>query len=235
MTAKRTFWLKGADRLMNPVLAVTLALACGVGITKAQQKGTPLTASALLGEWNANYSSANGDGTFEEHLIISQSGTNMEALRWTIAECTTCATAAAMKPRVNQPPVRAKGTGLADLLKQLDLAYVDGKLVDKEGSPLGEDVIFERKPTFTLRPSFDCAKARMPRERAICGSPQLILLDQELSLTFQAAKVCKPKGGLDAAENAWWRDELSKCQVGDCVSEVYTARIRALRGACDTR
>lgn len=231
---KRKSWLKGADRLMNRVLALALALASGVGIAKAQQKGTPMPASALLGEWNADYSSANGDGMFAEHLIISRSGTNMEALRWTIAECTTCATAASMKPRIVHPPVHAKGTGVADLLKQLDLEYVDGKLVNKEGSPVGEDVIFERDPKFTLRPSFDCAKARLPRERAICGSPQLILLDQELSLTFQAAKVCKPKGGLDAAQNVWWRDELSKCLAGDCVAEFYSARIGALRGACDT-
>ena len=84
-----------------------------------------------------------------------------------------CDEAASTKPRINQPPVHTKGTGVADLLKHLDLKYVDGKLVDKEGSPVGEDVIFERKPKFTLRPSVDCAKARLPRERAICESHSL--------------------------------------------------------------
>lgn len=201
---------------------------------RAQQKGTPLV-SELVGKWNAAYSSANGDGFFEEHLIISQSGIGLEALRWTIAECSSCDTAESRKSRINQPPVHVKETGLADLLKQLGLEYVDGKLVNKGGSPAGDDVIFEREPKFSLWPSFDCANASLPRERAICGSPQLILLDQELSLTFQAAKVCKPKGGLGAAQNVWWRDELSKCQAGDCVAEFYCARIRALRGACDAR
>jgi hypothetical protein len=202
---------------------------------------TPAALALLVGKWEAMYRSANNDGFFNEHLIISQSGANLEALGWRTAECTTCKTLES-KPRLTGLPIRATGTSVSDLLKQLTLQYgfgeliiKEGGLVLKEGGSVGEDIVFDRDPQFTYRPSFNCAKARLQRERAICASPHLSLLDQELSLTFEAAKSCNPRGGFEVAQNVWWRDVLSKCMVGDCVAEYYSLRIAALRRACEAR
>ena len=97
-----------------------------------------------------------------------------------------------------------------------------------------------KKELAGIKPSFSCQKASQPRERAICASPQLSLLDRHLALAYQAAQdrmmmntETKAQGQavirkLQALQSAWWSNTLAKCQSADCVEPLYTARIAEL-------
>jgi uncharacterized protein YecT (DUF1311 family) len=105
----------------------------------------------------------------------------------------------------------------------------------------GGEYELEREAGFgRFRPSFACAKARQPREQAICGNAELAMLDQHLNASYRAAqqrvriaektkarRAAKLKELADG-QSAWWSGELAKCQSGDCVAPLYTARIRYL-------
>lgn len=189
-------------------------------------------AEGLTGEWQASYSSANGDGFFEEYIIILESAEKVEALRWEMATCTACNIQASRQTRINKIPTGYKSRDSVQLLKAMELVRQGGELVALEWSPRGEDVNFYRNAKFKMKPSFNCAVAKQPREQAICSSQSLSLLDLELSLTFAAAKGCSPKANLDKLQGVWWKDELSKCQSSECVPAIYTERISALRKYC---
>ena len=186
----------------------------------------------INGKWCAEYNSANGDGQFFECIIIQQNTTSIDALRWMTAQCNRCQTVAERKPRLHSMPIKIKESSSKQILTTLGLKYINGELVEVGGSPSGEDVIFERDSKFIMKPSFNCIYAKQDREKAICGSYILSLLDLELSLVFDMAKQCSPKGSLDKAQNNWWKDELSMCQSGDCVPKFYTDRISQLRKSC---
>ena len=55
--------------------------------------------------------------------------------------------------------------------------------------------------------SFDCAKARVPLDRAICASPDLRRLDEVLAGAYAAALARDPASAdaIRAAERAWAR------------------------------
>ena len=233
----KTFGDKTEWNSRNPNLVVFGAWAVSVSfflrwITLFAMLAPVCVAQSISGKWCGDYEAAARDGWFKECIVILKAGENLDSLRWVMAECRTCRTPSERKPYVFRLPSRVHGRNEADLLKQLDFEYLDGKLVAKGWASDGWDIVFERDQTYSPQPSFNCGKAQHPREKAICASPQLCLLDQELSLTFQRAKKCAPKLGLDGAQNAWWRDELSKCQSGECVPGAYSLRIRALRKAC---
>src|ERR1035441_2618324 len=119
------------------------------------------------------------DGWFKECIVILKAGENLDSLRWVMAECRTCRTPSERKPYVFRLPSRVHGRNEADLLKQLDFEYLDGKLVAKGWASDGGDIVFERDQTYSPQPSFNCGKAQHPREKAICASPQLCLLDRK--------------------------------------------------------
>ncbi len=154
-------------------------------------------AQDITGKWCAEYTSANNDGVFTECLIIINNNNSLQALQWRMAQCFRCGT----PERVDDLPVSIQGQDADKLLSALNLKYVKGKLVDENGGPTEEDIEYERDNTYILKPSFNCTKAHQPREQAICNNPRLSLLDLELSLTFDAAKECKPKAKLDSAQN----------------------------------
>jgi len=91
-----------------------------------------------------------------------------------------------------------------------------------------------------FRPSFDCARAKQPRERAICSSLDLAFLDQWLSLAYRAAEWRTKSSGASAAsakerlrqlradQNAWFSKTLTACQDADCVPPIYRERIKEL-------
>jgi hypothetical protein len=189
-------------------------------------------ADGLTGQWRASYPSVNGDGFFEEYIIILKSAEKVEALRWETATCTSCNTKADRQTRINKIPTSYKSRDSLQLLKAMELVRQGGELVALEWSPIGEDVEFYRNDNFKMKPSFNCAVAKQPREQAICASQSLSLLDLELSFTFAAAKGCSPKANLDKLQGVWWKDELSKCQSGECVPAVYSERIGTLRKYC---
>ena len=189
-------------------------------------------ANGLTGKWCADYSSANGDGLFSECLIILESTEKVEALRWTMATCSSCNKPSSRKTRIFNVPTSVKSRDSLQLLKAMELVRYSGAIVASGWSPSGGDVEFERVTDFKMKPSFNCAVAKQPREQAICASQSLSLLDLELSFTFAAAKECSPKANLDTLQGVWWKDELSQCQSGECVPAVYTERISALRKYC---
>jgi len=189
-------------------------------------------AEGLTGEWRASYSSANGDGFFEEYIIILESAEKVEVLRWTMATCSSCDKPSDRRSRIFNVPTSLTSRDSLQLLKSMELERQGGVIVAMGWSPRGEDVEFERVADFKMKPSFNCAVAKQPREQAICASQSLSLLDLELSFSFAAAKGCSPKANLDKLQGVWWKDELSKCQSGECVPAVYSERIGTLRKYC---
>lgn len=104
---------------------------------------------------------------------------------------------------------------------------------------MGGDYTLQRTDK-TIVPSFPCAKVKHAREQAICGSAELALLDQNLSLAYRAAEQrIKWRYGMAAertaklkelttTQNKWWSGELGKCQNAECVRPLYLARIKVL-------
>jgi hypothetical protein len=91
------------------------------------------------------------------------------------------------------------------------------------------------------RPSFDCARAGQPREKAICSSSELSMLDQHLSLSYRAAdyrladhrqdgakRMASQK--LRASEEEWYATHLKSCQNAECIGPLYRERIQHLDG-----
>jgi uncharacterized protein YecT (DUF1311 family) len=106
---------------------------------------------------------------------------------------------------------------------------------------MGGDYTLTKDAEFgEFRPSFDCARAKQPRERAICASPELAFLDQWLSLAYRAAEWRVKSSGASAAiakdrlrqlradQNAWFSKTLTACQGADCVPPIYRERIKEL-------
>jgi len=118
------------------------------------------------------------------------------------------------------------------------------KLSEKESSEpcFGKSLIEELqhdKADASLSPSFNCAKATQPREKAICANPELALLDQHLALAFRAADYRvgdhrqnparrSASQKLHANQEEWWATQLKPCQDAGCVRTLYTDRIRYL-------
>jgi uncharacterized protein len=101
-------------------------------------------------------------------------------------------------------------------------------------------------PAHGATPSFDCGRATAPIEKLICSSDALANLDAALSATFREAR----EGRDDAAKAAmlqdqrhWLQSRFIACaipakgdiaqdeqaKVGQCLSDLYTARIAALK------
>jgi len=192
----------------------------------------PLTCFSqdIAGKWCANYRSGNNKGSFTDCVIIQQQVDHFDGLRWVESFCSECETIRERQGRTMMP-LRYRADNSGGILKKMALKYHGGELTDENPDPSGDDIVFTREEKLTI-PSFNCAKARQPREQAICSSASLSLLDKELSLVFDAAKACDPNGKINVQQNTWWKDELSKCQSGDCVPEVYFLRIAALRKIC---
>ena len=73
--------------------------------------------------------------------------------------------------------------------------------------------------------SFDCQKAKTFTEKAVCQSPELSALDDELDTLYQAeaAKSKNPKA-LKKQEDKWLK-ERDACQTEVCVKKAYQKRI----------
>ncbi|MGH6837047.1 MAG: PAN domain-containing protein, partial [Methylocella sp.] len=103
-------------------------------------------------------------------------------------------------------------------------------IVDRRGSgqsAQGRAIMVEGKP------SFDCRKAKSDTAQTICGSPQLIELDLQLSKLYWA-KVAKLKGSSAEEEKRHQYDwGLARNQCGAdsaCVEQSYQRRIVELGG-----
>lgn len=80
-------------------------------------------------------------------------------------------------------------------------------------------------------PSFDCAKASTPSERAICSEPLLGKLDGALAENYKYMLASDigdgAKGDLRAKQRAWIA-ERNKCSDNQCLETAYRARLEAV-------
>ena len=83
--------------------------------------------------------------------------------------------------------------------------------------------------------SFDCARARTPIERAICGSAALAAQDRALNAAYIAARAnlrdeSPEAAGLRDSQRAWISGRNRSCGDGDpvCLAAAYRARLGAI-------
>jgi uncharacterized protein YecT (DUF1311 family) len=144
----------------------------------------------------------------------------------------------AVMKRTAQLTFRGTESALQFSLATGHLEILPGKDDDACQTQGGDYTLVREGEVGTFRPSFDCARAKQPRERAICASPELSFLDQRLSLAYRAAEL---RIGMEddtarntklrqfrAAQDEWYSKTLASCQAADCVSPIYRARIKEL-------
>jgi len=83
----------------------------------------------------------------------------------------------------------------------------------------------------SFEPSFDCAKASTPSERAICSEPLLGKLDGALAENYKYMLASDigdgAKGDLRTTQRAWFV-ERNKCSDSQCLERTYRARLEAV-------
>lgn len=81
--------------------------------------------------------------------------------------------------------------------------------------------------------SFDCHRARLPDEKAICASRQLSELDVEMSVRYQMLMGLVAMGtrGDMGEEQQSWLSARKKCGANEaCLLAAYRQRIQTLKG-----
>ena len=84
--------------------------------------------------------------------------------------------------------------------------------------------------------SFDCAKARTPVEKLICGRPQLGELDEKLDAAFKGAKdglLPDEARRVTQEQLQWLRTVRNSCTDAACLEQAYTARLKELDPSAD--
>lgn len=77
--------------------------------------------------------------------------------------------------------------------------------------------------------SFDCAKARTPTEKLICGDPTLSRLDEQLDDAYRSAqRRVESRTALRDAQRKWLSTRRDVCTDVACLRAAYLARIEAL-------
>jgi hypothetical protein len=105
---------------------------------------------------------------------------------------------------------------------------------DSEPPPVVVGSIPERTPPAPggAHPSFNCAYARSPAERMICGDAQLASLDRQMSRAYRRAlDVGVPRHILDRQQAVWMSARERAAEDGPAaVADVYGQRIAELEG-----
>lgn len=77
--------------------------------------------------------------------------------------------------------------------------------------------------------SFDCLNASTKIEKMICGDAGLSKLDSDLSAAYiHVLERNEDKQRAAQSQKRWLKERRNACQDTECLTEVYTARIRAL-------
>ena len=75
--------------------------------------------------------------------------------------------------------------------------------------------------------SFDCTKASTVVEKAICATPRLSALDEELAATYAAVR---KNPAVREGQRRWLVEERDACEDGEgCIEAAYLVRIATLR------
>jgi hypothetical protein len=245
---------------MRYALMAVLLLAAGSPAAD-QQEGDVVQPS---GKWCARMDSANGDGYFSACVLTLTQGRNpgtaeTRAFAWLESVCTKdkswCGDSWGKTRVVGGPEkLTAIPGGLAfdapqnivgfpqGSPAQIRVAQRDGKVALEGGEgPSQDTLVWERDEGFgNIRPSFLCAKAHQPREMAICRSPSLSYLDQQLTITFarvlscsrEAVKPSRTATEIQQSQAKWWNDKLAPCQSAECVEPLYRERMAELNRMC---
>ncbi|HLK91961.1 MAG TPA: lysozyme inhibitor LprI family protein [Polyangia bacterium] len=77
--------------------------------------------------------------------------------------------------------------------------------------------------------SFDCAKARAPIEKTICGDAALSELDGRLAAAYRRAlALASDPEALKTEQRAWLTGKRKSCADAVCLKQAYAARLAAL-------
>lgn len=79
-----------------------------------------------------------------------------------------------------------------------------------------------------LAVSFDCRKAKLFVEHAICDNQDLSNLDDELRMQYDSALTDNKNPALFKKQQMQWLKQRDTCQTVDCVKKSYKQRINAL-------
>jgi len=78
--------------------------------------------------------------------------------------------------------------------------------------------------------SFDCTRARLYVERAICASPALSAIDARMAAAFQAAlRTANAPDELRREQQRWLDERRNLCQEDACVQRAYSERLLELQ------
>jgi uncharacterized protein YecT (DUF1311 family) len=224
---------------------VLLALAPAVG---ADSGGAD--ARALAGRWSGHCSwgTAISHNREDYRLIRALGPDKLEVLEWMEGEDVPPGGGFVVLSGPTGTVVqRTDGTTFKGGSSTLRFSLAKGGLEilpaesDDACQSMGGDYTLTKDAEFgDFRPSFDCARAKQPRERAICANPELAFLDQWLSLAYRAAEWRTRASGAPAAstkerlrqfrtdQSAWFSKTLTACQSADCVPPIYRERIKDL-------
>jgi uncharacterized protein len=84
--------------------------------------------------------------------------------------------------------------------------------------------------TPTTAASFDCQRAETPIEKAICSTPELSLLDDQLGAAYKAGVERSADKDKFRAESREWVNQIrNKCNSIQCLSLAYRSRISEMQ------
>ena len=85
-------------------------------------------------------------------------------------------------------------------------------------------------PATGLSASFDCSKARLPAELAICQDSELSRLDEEMVRAYTEALKKGGSQGLKASQRAWLKERNACGSNTLCLKRLYQARTSEIKG-----
>jgi uncharacterized protein YecT (DUF1311 family) len=130
---------------------------------------------------------------------------------------------------------------LRDWLAEEQLRATSVEFIDRQGKSGKQDVAAFAPPARFLPPdggpSFDCAKAATPIERAICAAPALAQSDLELTRLYTEIRhgydTLAARAELQALQRQWLRERDKTCRaaadVAGCLLDQYRAQHQRLR------
>jgi uncharacterized protein len=86
-------------------------------------------------------------------------------------------------------------------------------------------------PAAAQSPSFDCGRARLPDEIAICRTPELAELDNLIAVAYAYLKSTRGKAYADQVGIPFWRLRQACRSDAGCISKVQVRAINAYQAA----
>jgi uncharacterized protein len=87
------------------------------------------------------------------------------------------------------------------------------------------------RPAAAQSPSFDCTKARLPDEIAICRTPELAELDDVIAAAYTYLKSTRGRAYADQIGIPFWRLKQACRYDAGCIRQVQAQAISAYRAA----